>query len=527
MHNNDSSPSTFSIAKGILSTKVSTFAPILGIFFFVFTLAIIKNFYDTNRLATRFGEQAITQLEHHINQTSDELNQLSKNISKHCQREDIIALRSYVFRSKMVKEVGMYNAHGTIFCTSNEGHTTIHLYKHILDRLKQSPTNTTISLTKSRSKEQTFFVYASQPDMSGLNALMPPEQFMNLVAPKLAKWHYGYQVNVLSQSIRSDQEEIDSAHTSFLFKSEHYPLSIQIYLNNGSYAYHFLDNLWLVLLTASIISLIYLAYHNYYLSRNTLEVSLREAISSHQLELYLQPIVDITENRIVGSEALLRWNEPSQGYISPTIFIPLSERIGVIHQITYRVLKLVTECVEQHKHALHDQYISINISRLLIIDNYFMDYMKRYATKHPAIVPRLLLEITEDNHFNVDELKLAMENLQRLKQLGFKIAIDDFGTGYSGLNFIHQHDFHTLKIDQVFIKSLHQNSAITSVLVSMIKLAKQLNMRLIAEGVENQDQVRELELLGVRYIQGFYYSEPMSVDAFFQFTLSAKQIAHR
>jgi len=188
---------------------------------------------------------------------------------------------------------------------------------------------------------------------------------------------------------------------------------------------------------------------------------------------------------------------------------------------------LVTECVEQHKHALHDQYISINISRLLIIDNYFMDYMKRYATKYPAIVPRLLLEITEDNHFNVDELKLAMENLQRLKQLGFKIAIDDFGTGYSDLNFIHQHDFHTLKIDQVFIKSLHQNSAITSVLVSMIKLAKQLNMRLIAEGVENQDQVRELELLGVRYIQGFYYSEPMSVDAFFQFTLSAKQIAHR
>lgn len=90
MQNNDSSPSKFSVAKEILSAKINAFIPILGIFLFVFTFAIVKNFYDTNRQATRFGEQAITQLEHHINQTSDELNQLSKNISKHCQREDII-----------------------------------------------------------------------------------------------------------------------------------------------------------------------------------------------------------------------------------------------------------------------------------------------------------------------------------------------------------------------------------------------------------------------------------------------------
>ncbi|CAM3847502.1 EAL domain-containing protein [Vibrio aestuarianus subsp. francensis] len=524
MSSYDSPMNCIRAIKAKLSARINTFIPILLIFFLVFIFAVIQNFYDTNHQAAYFGEQAIQRLENYINQTSSELNQLGTSVSPHCHREDVLALRSYTFRSKLIKEVGMYSAQGTIFCTSQEGSSTIHFYKNITDRLKESPNNTTISLAQSRNKELTFFVYASQPDMSGINALMPPEQFMDLVAPDLAAQHYGYQVEVLSQSIHSEQGSMNSALRIFLFQSEYYPLSIQIHLNTGSYLYHFTQRLWLVLLVSSVLSLLYLGWYNYYLSRNTLAVSLKEAISNHQLELYLQPIVDISENKIVGCEALMRWNEPSQGYISPTIFIPLAERIGVIHQITYRVLDLVTEFVEQHSSYLHAQYISINISRLLIVDIDFIEHMVGYAEKHANIVPQLLLEITEDNNFSAEELEQAIDNLALLKQLGFKIAVDDFGTGYSGLNFIHQHAFDTIKIDQVFIKSLHQNSAITPVLVSMIKLAKHLNMRLIAEGVENQKQALALEQLGVRYIQGFHYSEPIPAQSFAKFQLAPAMI---
>ena len=269
-----------------------------------------------------------------------------------------------------------------------------------------------------------------------------------------------------------------------------------------------------------MLSLAYLAILSYRVTRQSLEYSLQQALQDDDLELYLQPIVDIVEKRIAGSEALIRWHHPTQGIIPPDMFIPLAERMGIIDQITKRILKAVKTLILAHPTRLEGQYISLNISRQLIIDPSFIDYLIEFSKRNQAIIPTLLLEITENNEYTNRELEQAAASLKVLSELGFKFAVDDFGTGYSGLNFIRQHPFNALKIDKVFVNGLRTESTITPVLTSMISLGEELNMKVIAEGVETKEQIEKLRQLGVRYIQGYYFSAPMRPKEFIRFGLA-------
>lgn len=515
MDNTALSEASIAPSRQHLFDRISVLTPLLIIFAIVFALSAVKNIYDTSVHAKIFGQSAIATLENYIDTTTSELAKLNSEVGKTCNASDIQRLRQYVFQSPMAKEVGLFDENGRMYCSSNEGRTVFSVGKSIIRQINQAPTLTTIAFAPTRNHDQAIFIYSAKEDLSGIDALLPPSLFLDLITSKFKQQFYDYQVNVLQHSLEhknAPDNTGNSAYRTYDFKSERYPISLRIHLTPRSYITHYEQHIWRVILLASAIAVLYQAIRNYKLTRNSLAFSLKEAINNHELELNFQPIIDIYEPKIVGSEALIRWNNPDHGAISPTIFIPLAERIQVIEQITHQVFKLVTEFVNLNPHLIQNQYISINVSRTLIIKPRFVDYLERYAQKNPHVLPLLLLEITEDNDFSPEELKIVRTNLGHLKHLGYKIAMDDFGTGYSGLNFIHQHDFDIIKIDQVFIKGLSQNSAIDSVIKSMIKLANQLKMRVIAEGVETHEQVEHLRGLGVRYIQGFYYSEPLPAE---------------
>ncbi|MCK6263990.1 EAL domain-containing protein [Vibrio sp. ZSDE26] len=502
-------------------------------------MAGILNFYATKHHAIAQGKEAIGTLEQYIGRTAQNLRYLNTQVSTQCNRQDVLKLREHTFQSTMIKEVGLYQD-GNVFCTSNEGKSNISLYSSTIERLNSSDNNITISLKKSKSELQTFFIYAHNKKEShktseiidrtevahyhnknsGINALLSPTQFLELVSPMLSEQKYGYQITVLSQTIQSKQSPIDSALNLFSFSSYLYPLSITLHLSHSAYLYYFIQHLWQILLTASALSVIYLIAHNYRLTRESLEYSLQQAIQNKNLELYLQPIVDIMDERVAGSEALIRWHHPLQGIIQPDVFIPLAERMGIIDQITKVIIKSVTKFIYRHPDHLEGQYISINISRQLVIDSDFIKYLIDFSKRHPHIVPTLLLEITENSDYTTKELEHATTSLKLLSELGFKIAVDDFGTGYSGLNFIHQHPFNVLKIDKVFINGLRSDTTITPVLESMIHLGEELNMKVIAEGVETHEQLTKLNRLGIRYIQGYYFSKPMKLNDFIKYNVT-------
>ncbi|MGX9416490.1 EAL domain-containing protein [Vibrio sp. WJH972] len=497
-----------------LQNRVGIILPVLAIFIITFFAGSLYTYYSTFSTAHTLGRQAISNLEVFINRTAHDLDRVSISASETCNKNDISKLRNYVFATDRIKEVGMYDANGSIYCTSNAGQANIAIYRSVLDRLEHSTDRTTIELTDSPDGIPTFFIFSSTPKKSGINALIPPRHFLELISSSFDDMSFGYQIQVLTHVIDGQQIVPSKSNRVLTFRSNIYPLSIRLNIGLEAYITYFTNLAWVIILCASLLTVGYLIVRDYRRSNHTLDASLRSAIQNNQLKLYFQPIVDSRTRSVVGSEALLRWNDPNKGYISPAIFIPLAEQIGIIKELTYRVIDYLTNYIERHKLEFEDRYISMNISRTLVLDDEFISYIYDYAITHPIMAKVVMLEITEDNNFSPEEMVKAVHNLTLLKNLGFRMAIDDFGTGYSGLNFIHQHPFDKLKIDQVFIRSLSQNEALDAVVLSMIDLSNQLGMEIIAEGVEDSKQVEALANMGVTQIQGFYYAKPMPAEEF-------------
>jgi len=492
--------------------RLAMLVPVLIIFISVFSLAAVHNVYATREHAITYGQEVILTLENYISNTAQELQVLSKSLDNHCDKSSVQLLRQYVFHSPTAKEIELFNSEGRIYCSSNQGYTDRQIDSIILSSIHNNQPHTTISFTRSGTHDKAISIYFANNDYAGSKVLLPPEQFIQLISSKLKEHYFEYQVEIFHHSVNVLDLNINNDNELMEFHSQLYPIAISLQVTPLSYWVHFKLNFWKIIFLACLVTLFYQGFRSYRVTRNSLAFSLTEAINNQELELNFQPIVDIHNQKIVGSEALIRWHDKDHGAIPPSVFIPLAEQMQVIEPITLQVFKLVTAFAKQNPHLMKDQYISVNLSRTLVIKPKFIDFLTRYAHRNAAILPLLLIEITEDNNFSTEELVIVRKHLTHLKSLGFKIAMDDFGTGYSGLNFIHQHQFDTIKIDQVFINGLNDNSAIRSVLHSMIKLAKQLQMRVIAEGAETHDQVEQLRLLGIQYIQGFYYFKPLAAE---------------
>lgn len=493
--------------------------PVVAIFLLAFAFSILGNYYHTQKAIEKDGKEIVSLLERYIDTVASELYILNKFVSEDCTQDDKLTLRAHAFHSEFIKEVGIYKD-GFVVCTSHEGPSKIKLLSGVMDRINASKKHITISIGESSSHVSTFFVYASINETLGLNALLPPERFANLIAQFLKAREYQYQLTILDYELNNQYQTNGSYSDHLAFTSEVYPFKIELYSTSGTYQYHYFAHVWKTILTASVFSLIYLIIGYQLLAKRSIEFTLLNAIRNDQIELYLQPIVDLNTDTVVGSEALVRWNHPTQGHISPEIFIPLAEKLGVIDSLTEKMLSMVALFLQENPSYQESKYVSVNVSRISLIDDHFLNYLKTFSKQYPYFVDSILLEVTENIDFDQQQLNQALNNLKRIQDLGFKLAIDDFGTGYSGLNFIRLHSFQVMKIDQVFIKSLHSESSTTPVLISMIQLAKELNMKVIAEGVETKQQIELLRKLGVSYIQGYYYSYPVKPEALI--TLSEK-----
>ncbi|GAB2643236.1 EAL domain-containing protein [Vibrio panuliri] len=486
--------------------------PVAAIFLLAFMFSVLDNYYQTQRAVERDGVDIVNSLDGYIDKVASELYLLNGKLTNRCSTQDKLTLRAHAFHSEFLKEVGMFQD-GQVFCTSNEGPSQIALSEGVPNRIAKSENHITISIGESDSHIYTFFIYASIDDNFGLNALLPPERLTDLIAPFLDAREYQYTLTILDYEQSNTYQNDVPYDERFAFSSKLYPFKIELHPTLGTYRYHYLANLWQAILFASACSLLYLIIGYHLLAKRSIEHTLLNAISNDEIELYLQPIVDLNNNVVVGSEALVRWNHPTQGHISPEIFIPLAEKLGVIDTLTEKMLSMVVRFLEQNPHYQETKYVSVNVSRVSLVNKHFLNHLRKFAKRYPKLIDSILLEVTENIDFDQQQLTIALDNLNQIQALGFKLAIDDFGTGYSGLNFIRLHPFQVMKIDQVFIKSLHSESSITPVLVSMIQLAKELNMKVIAEGVETEQQIELLRKLGVSYIQGYYYSYPVKPEA--------------
>jgi diguanylate cyclase (GGDEF)-like protein len=244
-----------------------------------------------------------------------------------------------------------------------------------------------------------------------------------------------------------------------------------------------------------------------------LETDLRRALERNELQLYYQPKVDLKTGKIMGAEALIRWFESKRGFVSPAVFIPIAEESGLIEPIGEWVLRTACKQTKSwHKLGLNAMQIAVNLSGRQFNLPHIRQKILEILLAEGLPPTCLELELTES--FLVEHEEASIQKLNHLKALGLQIAIDDFGTGYSSLSYLQQFPFDVLKLDRCFIQNLDQNSKNQVIVEAVIKMAHQLNLQVVAEGVETKEELDLLQQYHCDLIQGYLFSRPLPASEF-------------
>jgi len=239
---------------------------------------------------------------------------------------------------------------------------------------------------------------------------------------------------------------------------------------------------------------------------------LKTALEDEMLEIYHQPQIDLKTLRVCSSECLLRWQHPQEGFIPPTIFIPIAEDMGLMNQITSWVLK---KSLEQHRGLLEHGYnhmVSINISGKDIASEHFFSQAIDIIEASTIPAEKLILELTESASFSYNQHSLEL--IEKLSELGITISIDDFGTGYSSMSQISHFPFQELKVDREFVENVNDDFKRKIIAEATVKMAKGLGLEVVAEGINSQADEDTLREFGCDIGQGYYYAKPMALNSY-------------
>jgi EAL domain-containing protein (putative c-di-GMP-specific phosphodiesterase class I) len=242
-----------------------------------------------------------------------------------------------------------------------------------------------------------------------------------------------------------------------------------------------------------------------------LENDLRHVIERNELELYYQPKIDLATGRVNSLEALLRWHHPELGMIPPNEFIPLAEETGLITAIGYWVLESACQQIKQWQDAgFGDIAVAVNLSAVQFSQQNLLKRILGTLKKAGICANQLELEITESTI--MQDIDAASSTMRALHCSGMRISIDDFGTGYSSLNHLKRFPINTVKIDRSFIRDITSDSDDAAIVSAIISMAHSMGLRVIAEGVETEQQLNVLRELHCNEIQGFLFSPPVPHD---------------
>ncbi len=257
------------------------------------------------------------------------------------------------------------------------------------------------------------------------------------------------------------------------------------------------------------------------MERFALTKDLHTALERSQMMIYYQPKVDSHTEKIIGMEALLRWNHPEKGIISPALFIPIAEEIGLINRLDSWVMK--TACLHfmnLDKASRSNMRLSVNLSAYQFRNHNLSENIEQVLTETSIPPGQLEIEITETTA--MENIDFTIKTLNRLNEMGVKISIDDFGTGYSSLNYLRYFPIHILKIDRSFINDIDKDQNTRVIVKSIIDVAHSLKLKVTAEGVETVEQLALLKQMGCDEIQGYLFSRPLPLKEIHDIILAGR-----
>jgi diguanylate cyclase (GGDEF)-like protein len=247
--------------------------------------------------------------------------------------------------------------------------------------------------------------------------------------------------------------------------------------------------------------------------RLTLENQLRQALERGEFVLHYQPKISIADGVLSGAEALIRWRDPLSGLVPPARFIPILEETGLIHEVgNWALRQAIDDYLRWRRAGLPDVRIAVNVSPLQLRHGEFVAQIARAIAVDAQAPAGLELEITES--LIMADIEHTRSSLQAIRALGVSMAIDDFGTGFSSLSYLARLPVDTLKVDRAFVQALSPGAPELALVSAIINLAHALQLKVVAEGVETEEQLRLLRLLDCDEAQGYLFSKPLSAEAF-------------
>ena len=463
---------------------------------------------NINKILTGVKQVAAGDLKTQLDITSDdELGKLAKGFNKMVREIDDLTYNDLLtglpnkelFIKKLTAKLEKVDEAENLFLcalaidnyriiTDTYGHQTGDiLLKNVAQRLRNNLPN---EIIVSRNKEEFLFYY--QGDLKQTTVVEKLEKI-------IAKIEQPYNIN--NQLIYAT---VDAGISIFPDDSQ----DVDALIKNASLALHNSAN------SNNDISFYARAMNDKIAMRVNLESKLRVAVEEEQFRLHYQPFVD-RDGEIVGMEALIRWQHPQEGMISPGEFIPVAEETGLIIEIGDWVLKEACRQLKKwQNYGYQDLYISVNIAPQQFREVGFVEKIKDVLELTGIAGEKLELEITERTAVN--DINYTIDVLKQLQNLGVRIAIDDFGTGYSSLSFLKDFAINVLKIDQSFVHLLEQNEKNQSIAETIIDIGNNLDLEVVAEGVETEAEREFLAAKGCDIMQGYLFSRPVSKHKFLE-----------
>ena len=490
-------------------------APFLSALLLAYAFAVEQVRADLSRAAGA----AFTAADGLLEKSLSELAQLQELAGARCDGSVVRRLRDRVYRSTAVREIDLFDEELRPYC-SNFGPLSLAYEGEEVGKAPGSGVFLRV-VEATALHDQSVVLFYRLPGGRGLSAVIHPNQFVERldVAASSQGVHLALSLaDGTPIASRMPQDTTPIALTSFAGRSgARFSLVASASADRGL--------LWGgfervapafagigMLLSAVLLWLMLRIMRR----RTSLEVALQAAIRRGELEVHYLPTIDLKTNRCIGGEALVRWRHPQRGLLPPAVFIGLAEETGLIVQMTRWLLHQVTREIASRFRGGAGMHFGVNLAA----QHFWNDEIVREVHAALAAVrlppSTLVLEATERQMVD-DGYGEAANVMGRLRALGCAIAVDDFGTGHNGLAFLQKFDLDYVKIDKLFVETIGTDAVSRPVLEAIIYLGQRLGVTLIAEGVENPDQLAYLRDRGVRYAQGYLFAKPMPFAAFSAF----------
>jgi sensor c-di-GMP phosphodiesterase-like protein len=447
------------------------------------------------------------------------LDDIAKRGPMNCDPAALQAVRLQVYQRSAVKDIRAVTRDGSVVCSAYS--ETLEFDNGWVGRpdMLRSDDGRLLLFRVDQINGVALGVLRDIDERSALVAILAINSYVFDIMPAELRDHSDVQLDLSnSLSVGRFAHEPDKALSdplSYTRVSTRYPLRATIRIEPGALQHWNNDAYWPTMLLAGVLGLAF----GFLLARATAQpggpvADLDRALAAREFEPYFQPIFDLRSGAIVGCEVLARWVRPDGTVIPPMSFIPLAESSGRIEPLTWQILTAALGKLAPRLRQDRDFKMSLNVVPRHMLSAGFVDKLRRVVTSARVSPRQVVLEVTERNEFS--DLAQAAAVVSALRDVGFRVAIDDVGVGHSGLSLIKGLGANTIKIDKIFVDTITRDASAVTIVEMLVRLAREMKMTVVAEGIESPEQMAALIACGVEQGQGYLVSPPLPFAKFDQ-----------